>query len=174
MPDELGGMSGVELPVGGATPMQGAASSRRDALPDVETEERSDSTGDIETLQAENAALQERVAELESALAAMESLHKLERELLDAGVVDLETALALAEPRVRAGEEASAVASSLVSGKPFLFASPVLHGAGAGGGSSQSARSGASAGGLGSLADEARRTGDRRVLTRYLRQRRLG
>jgi hypothetical protein len=124
-------------------------------------------------LAAENESLRARVAELEAALSSLESGQALERALLDEGVIDLETALALAGPRVAGGEEASSVAAELARSKPFLFrrASAL---AGSSVGASASGVSGGEAATLSSLAAEARRSGDRRALSRYLRLRRLG
>ncbi len=123
-----------------------------------------------EALAAENEALRARVSELESALAGVERRFELERALVDAGVIDLETALAVADARLAAGGAPAVIASELASSKPFLFRSArsAVRGSALGG---ASARAGAS---LSGLADEARQTGDRRALTRYLRKRRGG
>jgi hypothetical protein len=129
------------------------------------------SDGDAaEELAAENEALRARVVELESALAGVERRFELERALMDAGVIDLETALAVAATRVDSELGPAAVVSELLATKPFLFrvTRPSVRGSASGGSSSGSASS------LTSLAEEARTTGDRRALTRYLRRRRQG
>lgn len=121
-------------------------------------------------LAAENEMLRGRVAELESALAGVERRFELERALSDAGVIDLETALAVADGRVASGEAVPSIVSELVASKPFLFRVARSPGRG-------SASGGAAVGSessLSGLADEARKTGDRRALTRYLRKRRQG
>ncbi|MEO1716957.1 MAG: hypothetical protein AAFR76_07565 [Planctomycetota bacterium] len=123
-----------------------------------------------EALAAENEALRGRVAELEATLAGVERRFELERSLADAGVIDLETAMAVAEARVDAGDAPASIVSELVASKPFLFRGPRSSARGSAlGGASVAAESS-----LSGLADEARRSGDRRALTRYLRKRRQG
>ncbi|MEL6797531.1 MAG: hypothetical protein AAFO89_12005 [Planctomycetota bacterium] len=123
-----------------------------------------------EALAEENEVLRVRVAELEAALAGVERRFELERSLADAGVIDLETAMAVAEVRVDAGDTPAAIVSELVASKPFLFRGPRSSARGSAlGGASVAAESS-----LSGLADEARRSGDRRALTRYLRKRRQG
>ncbi|MEM8758494.1 MAG: hypothetical protein AAGF47_12030 [Planctomycetota bacterium] len=138
----------------------------------------------VERLTEENAALRAQLSEMESAMALSESRHELERALVDAGVVDLETALVLAGPGLEGGRGADELAAELVAGKPFLFAGGSAPGRQADGssgravgrlaGSSMGMRRGSDRTPLSALADEARRTGDRGALTRYLRRRRLG
>ncbi|MEL7484765.1 MAG: hypothetical protein AAFN41_10465 [Planctomycetota bacterium] len=173
--------------VGGATPVSGGggvagggtgtntpsqdAAGLADGPEDAVNDDSASSCEELaEELAAENEALRGRVAELESMLAGVELRFELERSLIDAGVIDIETALAVSEARVEAGDDPSAIVSELVSTKPFLFRSARPSGRG-------SALGGAAAGidtPLTGLADEARRTGDRRALTRYLRKRRQG
>lgn len=147
----------------------GGSAERTDAPLDLEIQGGEGCVERVEELEAQNAALVARVSELESALSALECGHALERALLDEGVIDLETALALAGPRVAGGEEAGAVAADLARSKPFLFRR-----APASAGASASGVAGGGAATLSSLASEARRSGDRRALSRYLRLRRLG
>lgn len=124
----------------------------------------------VEELVAANELLRERVAELESALAGVERRFELERALMDAGVIDLETALAVSGTRLDSDLGPAAIVSELVASKPFLFR--VARSAGRG--SASGGASAAAGSSLTSLADEARTTGDRRALTRYLRRRRQG
>jgi hypothetical protein len=128
-------------------------------------------------LREENEALRAQVAELETALAGVSARFELERSLTELGVLDMETALAVAEPRVRGGETPAVVARDLSRSKPFLFRRGGVPGGGSlGGGSlggiSASGVSGGVPASLESLAEEARLSGDRRALTRYLRRRR--
>ena len=177
-----GGLGGSAGGVGGGLGEQGATSQSSAAgrssapqdLTGLDAGDGSDGPDDIEALRAENAELKARLVDMEAALASAEAMHELERLLLDAGVIDLETAMALASPRLMSGEPASAVADALAQSKPFLFASAVTRpSAGRSAGSSMSGRSAlANENGLDTLASEARRTGDRRALTRYLRHRR--
>ncbi|MEO1585256.1 MAG: hypothetical protein AAFR96_11890 [Planctomycetota bacterium] len=128
----------------------------------------------LEAALAENEVLRARLAELEAALAGVERRYELERALVDAGVIDVETALTvLGTGADSAGEvgDVSAVVSGLASSKPFLFRSGA---GGRGAGSAVSGAAGGEASSLTGLADEARRSGDRRALTRYLRKRRHG
>jgi hypothetical protein len=111
----------------------------------------------------------EKIAELEKQLADASTSHDLERQLVEAGVLDLETATVLAERRL-AGTDASAgdVVAELVSSKPFLFRTRQRGPAG-------SAVSGGPADvrdSLSQLADEAMQSGDRRAVLRYLKRRR--
>lgn len=157
--------------LGGDPVMGESADERADAV----IEDASGSCEDeLAALAAENASLKARIAEMEASMALAEARHALERLLVDAGVIDLETALTLAEPELVSGEPAEAVASGLVAGKPFLFAGGAAPGRSTGLGSAMGTGRGEDRSPLSSLADEARRTGDRGALTRYLRRRRLG
>ena len=167
MPEELegGGSGGAVIGGGGVTgePIgeeEASGDAVQDDLTSATCEER------VEALEAENEALRGQVSELESALGAMEHRFELERALTDAGVVDLETALAVVE--VEPGGDAATAVSELIRAKPFLFRAtssrPV--------GSAVSGGAARDSGSLSGLAEEARRSGDRRALTRYLRKRR--
>lgn len=109
------------------------------------------------------------IEELEKKLLDAERAQQLERLLIEAGTVDLETAQILAERRL-ASTEASAheVVQELVSTKGHLFRSPQrgITGSAVSGGPASATDS------LSELAAEARRTGDRRAVLRYLRGRR--
>ncbi|RNC80446.1 MAG: hypothetical protein ED559_01135 [Phycisphaera sp.] len=125
--------------------------------------------GRVEELEAALAAAVETIAELEKQLAQAEQAQDLERLLIEAGVVDIETATLLAQQRLNdAGASVEGVVSDLVSSKSFLFRSKKASASG-------SAVSGDPApvrDSLSELADEARQTGDRRAVLRYLRRRR--
>ncbi|MEL6499239.1 MAG: hypothetical protein AAGJ54_02525 [Planctomycetota bacterium] len=166
---------------GGSGGLGGGSAETNDAAQDVRQPDGGDVTavqdevtedcGAVaEALAIENEALRDRVSELEAALAAVERRFELERALTDAGVIDLETALAVSESRLESGDEPASLVSELVSAKPFLFrvARPSVRGSASGGAAAAAGSS------LSGLADEARKTGDRRALTRYLRKRRQG
>lgn len=139
-------------------------------------EERSDALQEdpsceemVESLEQELAEAKERIADLEQRLSSESRRYELERQLSEAGVVDLETALVLAERKLE--DESVTVeqaVSSLKSSKGFLFRGPERS-------SGASALSGSPArprDSLEDLAREARETGDRRAVLRYLRRRR--
>jgi len=119
-------------------------------------------------------ALRERVGELESELERVRGelrdssrRAEIDRLLRDAGATDPETARAVVEsmsPGDGPGELAAAV-SRLRRDKPFLFET----------GGVRSSTAGVAAGGVDAVRaaeEEARHTGDRRALLRYLRVRR--
>lgn len=117
------------------------------------------------------AAVEEASAALE--LAGVEHRRgEIERRLRDAGVVDAPTAMLLIDIE-NAGEDspdADAAVRALHESKPYLFRR-------SGGERARPSAMSASAGGragvdLGSLAEEARESGDRTALLRYLRGRR--
>ncbi|MEL6740604.1 MAG: hypothetical protein AAFP26_08115 [Planctomycetota bacterium] len=117
---------------------------------------------------------------------AAERRREIDRSLVEAGTIDLEAAALLAEAELsRMAEPDSAVAvDELRRSRPYLFSPGERGGARSGvgrlAGATTSAATGeagdarASAAALGGLADEARLSGDRRALLRYLRQRRGG
>lgn len=124
-------------------------------------------------------ALGERVealeAELESArraLTASERRHEIERCCAEADPIDAETVALLTEIAVAEMEEPDvrAAVEGLRRAKPFLFRR--RGGAGGGAASSPAAPGRGGAVMLAELAEEARETGDRRALLRYLSQRR--
>jgi hypothetical protein len=126
-----------------------------------------------EEAESEIADLEARVAELEAALAEAQSAaaetqraQAVERELTRAGAIDLEAAAMLLGPALAEPDaDVAAAVRDLRSRKPFLFAPPA-------------GPSGASMGPavpldeLGQMATDARSTGDRAALLRYLRRRR--
>ena len=102
------------------------------------------------------------------ALDASERKREIERELVKQGAIDVETASLLTEAAVSGMEkpDARAAIADLKRGKPFLF-----RGVGR-----SSAMSGAveERSSMDQAAGEARASGDRRALLRYLRMRRGG
>ncbi|TVQ34447.1 MAG: hypothetical protein EA376_00120 [Phycisphaeraceae bacterium] len=114
-------------------------------------------------------ALERSLHEAQTALAASERRRSLERALLDAGAVDLETAFAVAERAngVAEGADAAQTVAALRKSKPFLFRD-----AKTGSGAAMSARAPAGRPGVERAADEAAATGDRASLLRYMRARR--
>ncbi|MFT5424118.1 MAG: hypothetical protein ACI89L_001911 [Phycisphaerales bacterium] len=118
-----------------------------------------------------NAAEQEAAAARERA-GTVERRGEMERRLREAGAVDIPTGMLLLDVEA-AGEETLDVETavgSLRESKPFLFR---RSGGGRRRASAMSASTGSRAGvDLGSLAEEARESGDRTALLRYLRGRR--
>ena len=141
-----------------------------------ESDERSDAVQDdrdcgdvIGDLEEQLELAEARIADLERQLSSQSLRADLERELAEAGAVDLETAMVLAE-RLLAQEEigVSEAVESLRNTKGFLFRSrEPSSGASALAGSPMRARDS-----LEDLAREAGETGDRRAVLRYLRRRR--
>ncbi len=123
-----------------------------------------------------------RVIELESELAsANESVvsvqrrGEIERELTAARTVDLETACLLTEAAVDEMDEPDVAVAvrEIKARKPYLF-SCANGGEFRGGGSSMSSYAVRENDGLGMMASNARSSGDRNELLRYLRARRGG
>lgn len=139
-----------------------------DQIDEVQADQ--DDGGDrVEELEAALTAAVETIAELEKQLTQAEQTQNLERLLIEAGVVDLETATLLAQQRLNATESSvEGVVSDLVSSKSFLFRSKkaLVSGSAVSGGPAPVRDS------LSELAEEARLTGDRRAVQRYLRRRR--
>ena len=123
----------------------------------------------IDELEEQLELAQARIADLERQLSAESMRSDLEKQLVEAGAVDLETAMVLAERRLAEGElSVSEAVESLKSTKGFLFRSVKrVSGASAMAGSPTKPRDS-----LDDLAREARETGDRRAVLRYLRRRR--
>ena len=123
----------------------------------------------VASLEEELELSRAKISDLERQLASETMQSELERQLVDAGAVDLETAIVLAELRLAEGGVTIAEAvGSLMQSKGFLFRRP-------GRTAGASALSGAPARpkeSLEELAHEARETGDRRAVLRYLRRRR--
>lgn len=117
-------------------------------------------------LEGKLAAAEKSLSEAREALDASERKRQIERELVKQGAIDVETAALLTEAAVSGMDkpDARAAIAELKRGKPFLFrASPRA-----------SAMSGVveEASSLDRAAGEARASGDRRALLRYLRMRR--
>ncbi|MEM7755179.1 MAG: hypothetical protein AAF297_06045 [Planctomycetota bacterium] len=186
---------GRVTPGGGAGAPGGGTGGRPDAVqmvasasdgPPVSSEVLAEALEEEDAPAVDTAALQQRIAELEADLAKAEARLSaqseritLERELTAAGVVDLETGVALAERLLEMGDEddpARAVAR-LRARKPFLFpdGGTVHEGPGAKASRASAMSGDVRGGGLGAIdemASSARATGDRRELLRYLRARR--
>lgn len=131
------------------------------------------------------AALETRVSDLERELAdavascqAAERRRELDRSLIEAGTIDLDAAVLLAERELGQMDEPAVgtAIESLRRDRPYLFGGAVPRARPAGGGATTAPAVGQGGGAkrLGVLADEARESGDRRALLRYLRQRRGG
>ncbi|HED54225.1 MAG TPA: hypothetical protein ENJ00_08495 [Phycisphaerales bacterium] len=113
--------------------------------------------------------MKEQLAQAQSALIEQKQAQELEQQLVEAGAIDVETAKVLAEARLRTGDATiEEVVSELAASKKFLFRSRKKSAAGSAVSGSPSAMKTP----LEDLADQARQTGDRRALLRYLRQRR--
>jgi hypothetical protein len=118
---------------------------------------------EVESLRAEVERLTQLASSLQSRLEALERRRALERELGDAA--DLEAAVVLAEHAMAAMDppDAARAARDIRRRMPFLFRAP----------SSVSAMAGrAPTPGPDELALQARESGDRRTLMKYLRARR--
>jgi hypothetical protein len=160
-------------PEGGSTPIGGEPITPDPDRPALNETQRWQAL--LEEAESEIADLEARVAELEAALADAQSSagqaarHRtLEQELARAGAIDTETVALLLAPAMADQPEADigALVRDLRERKPFLFAAT-------------RPRAGASMGPavpvdeLGELATDARHTGDRAALLRYLRRRRV-
>lgn len=163
MIDEIGTATGGSVIEGG-----GASQSvnRQEAQSEDAGADRADADA---ALREELAQANERIAALEAQLSDASQGHELERLLIEAGAIDLETAAVLAERRMaETGVTAEEAVRALVNAKGYLFRSvsrPRYA-------SAVSGAPGRSAGALEDLAIEARETGDRRAVLRYLRRRR--
>ena len=125
-----------------------------------------DAEREVEELKLELAETAAQLGQARAALDAAEREHELEAQLHRAGVVDAETARALIGPRVEAGEGVASVLAELRRTKPFLFGE--AYGA-------RGSIGGVSGGGIDPAevaAEQARQSGDRRALLKYLRLRR--
>jgi len=122
----------------------------------------------IQALEAEIARLKATVAQLQQSLAGTDRRRQIEKALTDNQAVDLETAMVLTEAAMSGpgAPDAATAVRDLRKRKPFLFHSSSARG---------SAMSGAVSEGdgeMGRAADEARASGDRAALLRYLKMRR--
>lgn len=166
-------MIGGGIEPGGSGSGTIGAGEKQDARDAALQEESGDRASAVDDLREQLELAQARIAELERLMASESSRHELERLLEGAGVIDLETALVLSERMLAGGglSPAEAVAR-LVKTKAYLFRSsgaPVGVRSGASALSGEPARAADS---LEALAAEARETGDRRAVLRYLRRRR--
>lgn len=122
----------------------------------------------VKELEALAAELAGKLEHAQAAAAAADRKRQLDKTLSDHGAVDLETAALLLESTLSsaAAPDIPAAVADLRRRKPFLFGSTPR----------ASAMSGISAPGadtsLSAAADEARATGDRNALLRYLRMKR--
>ena len=133
-----------------------------------------------EELEEKVTSLETELATSRAALAQLETRHRLERELDQAGAIDLQTAILLAELELNASEEASVESTieMLRTEKPYLFKSAANAGTTTPW-PSPGAISAAMAAhapkqhdALATAAEEAAATGDRAALLRYLQLRR--
>lgn len=124
----------------------------------------------VEELQGQVARLEGELAGEREAVDAAEQRRQIEQQLREARAIDLETARLLTESAVQAMDEpdVARAVSELRRSKPFLFAPSVSAGTAvmaghiAGGGKNE----------LACAAEDARSSGDRRALLRYLRLKR--
>lgn len=133
--------------------------------------------------EARCAVHESRIAELEAqlsaareALDASERRRQIERALGESDTVDLETARLLTEAAVSQMDEPDVVIAveELRRHKPFLFHAEAAPAASRGIAMRPAHEPGVADAALDGLAEEARQSGDRRALLRYLRQRRCG
>lgn len=150
------------------------AGSKQDVRDVALQEESGDHTSTVEELREQLEMAQARIEELERLMATESARYELERLLEDAGAIDLETALVLAERMLAEGGVTPAEAvARLVKSKAYLFRSAQAQAPAAGrGASSLSGEPTRAADSLEALAAEARESGDRRAVLRYLRRRR--
>lgn len=132
-------------------------------MPD--TPDTPDHTADLELKLRQT---EELLAQAREALGAAERKRTIDRELASQGALDLETAALLTEAAVAANPQAdiAAAVADLKRRKPFLFARPRRASAMAGAAPPDDSAP------LDAAAAEARTTGDRRYLLRYLRLKR--
>lgn len=136
----------------------------------------------VEAAEGRSAVMADRLAAVEAAaedlrriVGESERARQVDRELLIAGVVDLDAARELVDAQVREGATVLEAVSRVRERKPLLFAGGGRGGAGGGiRATSLPAAERHGPGRLGDVAEAARETGDRRLLLRYLRMRRGG
>ena len=115
-------------------------------------------------LEGKLAAAEKSLPETREALNASERKREVERELAFQGAIDIQAASLLMEATATTKSDIRAAIAELKRGKPYLFRTPPR----------ASAMSGAveEVPSLDKAAGEARASGDRRALLRYLRMRR--
>ncbi len=168
-----GGKSGTDFDTGASTPISPALIERERAEEDKEAspEQPSAEAERVKALESRVAELEAALAEARAAAASAARRSEIERELTAAGAIDLEITTPLVEQVVAGMDEPDVgrAVREVRAGKSFLFrAKP-------GGGVRSESMAGepAQAGpGLDDLANEARSSGDRADLLRYLRARR--
>lgn len=173
MADDLFPPDGGDQSGKGSDPVEVEAADRPRRVEDEELRRRAEQAEE-RVLQLENelAELEQTLSETRAALDDAERRSEIERQLVEADAVDLETARLLTEASVgQMGEaDVSEAVAELKRTKPFLFKKAAR--------SQASAMSGALECGrcdeLQNAAESARATGDRRTLLRYLRLRRTG
>ncbi len=118
----------------------------------------------LETLAAE---LAQKLEAAQARAAAMERRQQVEKTLSEHGAIDLETTSLLLDSALgEGGADIAGAVADLRRRKPFLFGAPARHSAMSG--MSEPAAPDA----LASAAEEARASGDRNALLRYLRMKR--
>jgi len=125
----------------------------------------------LEQVEASLAECQASAAQLREQMDKSEGARQIERALVEQQALDLETAALLTEAAVAQMDEpdVEAAVAELKRRKPFLFRSG---GAGGHAGAMSGASSGTGDGALTQAAIDARVTGSRQALLRYLRLRR--
>ncbi|HEX8877278.1 MAG TPA: hypothetical protein VF777_11045 [Phycisphaerales bacterium] len=172
MMDEMGGPGG-EPGEGGGSP---AVEAKKTPSEEINWRGRAlEAEGKLSELEKALADLRSTLEQTRDALDANERRREIELAASGAGAIDVETAVMLIETAMkdRAPEELSTVIEQVKRSKPFLFEERHVP-AGAGLASSGVMSSEPSRGGeaLAALAEEARASGDRRSLLRYLAARR--
>lgn len=114
------------------------------------------------------AAVEAAAEDLRRMVGEGERARQIDRELLVAGVADLDTARTLVEAQITDGATVLEAVSRVRERKPLLFA-PRGRSVRA---TTVPAGDRANGGTIGDIAEAARETGDRRILLRYLRMRR--
>lgn len=168
---------GGSLPGGGNDPGNGGGEQTElvDARPSAEYEwkRRAElAEARVEELEEQIGVLEAQAAELEAALATSDQRRQIDRYLTEAEAIDIETAALLTEVAVAGMDEpdVARAISELRDRKPFLFGR-------------RGGRIGSGMSAFGSVGDpvvdeldraatEARESGDKRTLLRYLRIRR--
>lgn len=169
MMDEMGGPGGEPGDAGGSP----AIEAKKTPSEEINWRGRAlEAEGKLAELEKALADLRSTLEETRDALDANERRREIELAASGAGAIDVETAVMLIETAMkdRAPEELGAVIEQVKRSKPFLFEerrAPATVSAGVM--SPEPSRGGEA---LAALAEEARASGDRRALLRYLQARR--
>ncbi|GJM19274.1 MAG: hypothetical protein DHS20C14_14870 [Phycisphaeraceae bacterium] len=167
----------IDPEVGAGEP-GGRPTVRLDAVREERGEDLEELVGELEAqneaLEARVAGLEDELIEVREALAGTERRHEIERAAVEAEALDAETVALLTEVAVAAmGEpDVRAAVEELRREKPFLFRGGARRARGRSSAMSAAVESSGFGADLGELAEEARASGDRRALLAYLRQRR--